>query len=419
MAEASAGRARSRSVSLAEFALALLAVGATLGYGSPAVGVVMVVVALAASVLAIRRPSGGEVMTLLSIVLFTALLVLLAGLPTWCLAGAALAGAIYQFAAPTRWWWSGLLPAVALQVALLQQRWQWGRAAIDVFTTLQTATQHLLRGQDPYRFLYQDLAPLPTWHLVKAPFQYGPAALYLGTPGRVIGDVRLLAAVAAVLTVGALALIARRRGQAQLRRVAYLASSLPLWGPIVVNAWVDVYTAAGLAAWWFLRDRHWVAGSIALGVGAAAKPVLLVGLLPLLVWEARVRRETLVAAATAIVLCVPFLVWTGPVRFIYAVAGAHVAVLNAIWPTSVTFNALLLKAHLSTIPDVVSVVVLLASVPVAALWRPARLDARLLAAVAFMLAALLLSKQSFLNYYFVVAVWMLIAIAEQPEPVVA
>jgi len=400
---------------LALAALPCLTLGAVLGYGNPAVGVVLVVAALALTVLAALDIGGrGEVWALLSVVLFTAMLVLLADLPAWTFIAAPVAGGAYRLALRSRWWWFGALPALALQVAVLQQRWHWGRAAIDVFDTLQSATRHLLQGQNPYFFQYKDLAPQPKWHLVMAPFQYGPAALYLDVPGRLLGDVRVLTAAAAALTGVALVLIARRRGRAQLQQVSFLVASLPLFAPMIVNAWVDVYTAAGLAVWWLLRERQWLAGSIILGIGAAAKPVMLVGLLPFLVWDRTVRRDAVVAAGAGLLLCVPFLVWTGPVKFIYAVAGVHVQVLNEIWPTSVTFNALLLKAHLPTIPDAVSVAVLLASIPTAMLWRPTRQDVRLLIAVAFMLAALLLSKQSFLNYYYVVVIWLLLAIAERP-----
>ncbi|HEX6489168.1 MAG TPA: hypothetical protein VF137_09920 [Candidatus Dormibacteraeota bacterium] len=394
-----------------------LVLGATLGYGSPAVGVFFVALALAGVVAALRGSVFGrpDIWMLIAVVLFGAFVVLLGGLPLWLALLAAVAGGVYWFARANRWWWVGTVPLWGLQIAALKQRWHWGRAAIDVFTTLQTGTEHLLQGANPYVFRYRDLAPLPKWHYVQAPFQYGPAALYLGVPGRLLGDVRLLAAIAVAGTIVALLVAARKHGRDQFQRVAYLAASLPLWIPLIVDAWVDVYTAAGLAIWWALRHRHWPAAAIALGIGAAAKPVMLVGLLPLLVWDRSVRRDVAVAAATGIVLCLPFLVWTGPVNFVYAVAGVHVQVLNEIWPTSVTFNALLLKAHLATIPDVVSILVLLASMPVAALWRPQRKELQLLTAVAFMLAALLLSKQSFLNYYFVVVVWLLLAIAEAPE----
>lgn len=397
-------------------ALVLLALGAVLGYGSPLVGVVLALGAMfvvAASCRG-RADGGANLAMLVAVVLYGDLVVLLGRLPFWFVVFPAGAGAAYVLGRQSRWWWAGTIPLAGLQLAFLQHRWHWGRAAIDVFSTLQSATGHLLSGANPYAFKYSDLAPLPKWHLVQAPFQYGPAALYLGAPGRLLGDVRILAAVAVVATIAALLLVARKQGTEPLQRMAYLTASLPLWVPLIVNAWVDVYTAAGLAIWWALRDRNWLAASVALGVGAAAKPVMLVGLLPLLVWDRTIRRDVAAAAATALVLCIPFLVWTGPVKFVYAVAGVHVAVLNEIWPTSVTFNALLLKANLPTIPDVVSVLVVLASIPVAMIWRPTSRHVQLLAAVAFMLAALLLSKQSFLNYYYVVVVWLLLAIAEHP-----
>lgn len=408
--------ARVRAGPASIIGLTSLVLGAVLGYGSPAVGVATVVIAALALVIAVKaRPGGGELAVLLSIVLFSAMLILLGDLPFWTTLAAALAGGIYWFARQSRRWWVGILPSLALQAAVLAQQWHWGRAAIDVFTTLQTATEHLLQGANPYFFQYQDLAPLPRWHLVQAPFQYGPASLYLGVPGRWLGDVRVLAAAAAAGTMVALVVVARRGTREQLQRTAWLATGLPLFAPLIVNAWVDVYTAAGLAVWWALRDgRLWLLGALALGIGAAAKPVMLVGLLPLLIWDRGVRRDVAVAALAAVALCLPFLVWTGPKTFIYDVAGVHVQVLNQVWPTSITFDALLYQAHVPPIPDLVSIAVLLLSVPVAMAWRPARRDVQLLVAPVFMLAALLLSRQSFLNYYFVVAVWLLLAVAEQP-----
>jgi hypothetical protein len=367
---------------------AAVALGAILGYGSPGVGVVL-----------------------------TAVLTLLSGLPVWVLPVAAIPGAFYAFARTRPWWWLGLLPPVALQVAALATHWRWGRAAIDVFTTLQAGAQHLLQGANPYAFRYQDLVPLPTWHLVSAPFQYGPTALYLGSPGRLVGDVRLLAAAAVVVTAVAVLLVARRSGAEPLQRVAFLVAGTPLFVPLVVNAWVDVYTAAGAALWWLLRDRRWAAASVALGAVAAAKPIMLAALVPVAVWDRAVLRELAVAALAAVLLCLPFAIWTGPAEFVYDVAGVHVAVLNQPWPTSISFDALLLQAHAPTIPDWVAIAVLALSVPAALLWRPPERATRLLAGAALLTGVLLLSRQSFMNYYFGVAVWVLLALAERREPV--
>jgi hypothetical protein len=393
--------------------LAALVLGATLGYGSPAVGVALMLIAILCVGWSWRARDGGETAVLFAIVLFNMLLVLFANTAPWVGLLSAAAGGWYAFARATRWWWFGAIPSLVLQVWVAIAQWHWGTAAIDVFFTLQSATEHLLRGANPYLFQYRDEVPLPRPHWVLAPFQYGPTTLYLGVPGRLLGDVRLLPAVALIATAIALVGLARRRGHQQLRRVFYLTASLPLFVPMIVNGWVDVYTAAGLAIWWALRERSWMVASTALGIGAAAKPVMLVGLVPMLVWDRSVRRDCLVALGAAVVLCVPFVIWTGPTRFVYAVAGVHVSVLNQPWPTSISFDAILLRARLPVVPDWVAVLLVGLSIPAAFRWRPAAKHIQLSAASVLMIAALLLSRQSFLNYYFVIAVWMLLAIAEQ------
>ncbi len=203
----------------------------------------------------------------------------------------------------------------------------WGFANIDVFQFQQDASQALLHGQNPYSPIVASpeiVAPgVPAWLHLHLP--YGPTLPVLEAPFRLLGDIRVLHILAALVISGAVLVLARRAGT--LDRSACVVMAFPLTAGMILFSWVDVITMAGLAVWLVSFRTHPRIATFALVLALAAKPTTLIALVPIFFWSIRARRQVIIAAAIAALFVLPFAIITGLSQFYYNVIGVQLAVL--------------------------------------------------------------------------------------------
>ncbi len=281
---------------------------------------------------------------------------------------------------------------------------------IDVLTVLHGGAMRLLHGLNPYTGSYRSTTP----GVRTVPYDYGPVTVLLSVPGVLLGHVRYANAVLGAAGLLALSALASRavehRGLTSYRALIPTTICLPLMTLLIWSGWTDVYVVAPLGWWLLVRDRH---PRVAIAFLAAAfGGTLLVApfMVPLVLWSPRVRRETVFAAAGALlVLYCPFILWTGASRFLYDTVGVFIG-LPAI-PHSLALQSLLVFFGLPG-PNLVVTVVLLVAVCVAlTFWKPSDLSDLLLASAAFGFVAFLVNRWAFFDYWALVCYVLLAAAA--------
>ena len=332
--------------------------------------------------------------------------------------GVAIGAALVAVVAAGRIRIVALVLAFETVVATTLNSWTWGRAPIDVFVFLQTASQRLLHGLNPYGIAIPQTAYTGYVGPAAIPFVYGPGAALLDAPGRALGDVRVVHALAAVVLILAVASLSRRRAPHEGWAIASLAVLFPLLPAMVLFAWVDLLAMALFAVWVALRRSHPRWAAFALGFSLATKPSAVVALLVAALWLPRVRRELAGAVVVAAMIVVPFLLMTGAGAF-----WQDVVVNLAAQPPrldSLTLDAFLHAQSFALLPGWLAAVIVGAAAVLVLARRPAGLAGVLIAGAFLTSVALLVAKVAYLNYWFIPAVLLLLALAvgdAEPEPV--
>lgn len=296
--------------------------------------------------------------------------------------------------------------AALLGTVPLFEHLHWGREPIDVFNAAQLVTARLLAGKDPYAVVYHTTTPtLPLGH-----YPYGPAVLLLSIPGRLLGDIRVSNLLAMAVLVVCVALLARRHGGAEHGwRCLALCLTLPFVPFMILQAWAEIYLLTAIALWLLLRDRRPAAAVAALGVGmATVSTALPLIMLPFLWWR-RPRREILVAAAIAVAICVPFAIWAGPSHFLSDTIGLQLRLPPRV--DGLDMDAAWLRLTDTWLPFWVWPGVAGVALVLLSRARPRSWAAALYLGSNIMVVAFLYAKWAFFNYYFLVAVGIIIAIA--------
>ena len=291
-------------------------------------------------------------------------------------------------------------------LALASSQMVWGKAGIDVFWFTQRSAERLLHGLNPYGMAY----PTTTPGLLSAHFPYGPALLLVAAPFRLLGDIRLANAAAMMLLFACVAILARRHvGEAAAGRCLALALAMPFSPLMIVQAWPEVYPVAGVALWLVLRPRHLRWAVLVLGAGLCTVPTAL----PLVVfpwlWWRDARREVTLAVLVALLICVPFALWAGVGKFL-----ADTVLLQLrLAPRSDALSINGLLAHLGRplLPGWVGISVSAVCLGAFALWGTREWDAALLMGAVLTLLAFVTAKWAFFDYYFIVAVGLVLALA--------
>lgn len=313
----------------------------------------------------------------------------------------------------------GGVVSAASVAALTTLGWSWGHASIDVFSALRVAANSLLSAHNPYTPTFpasvQTAPNLFTDQLIH--FCYLPGAVLLAAPGQLVGDVRVVGIVASLTLVAFAVRLAMTssRNQDQVFQVLALCVAMPLTVAMLQNAWLDMYSVAGFAGWLTLRHHHRRWAIVCLVVALGVKPTLLLALIPFWLSSRRVRQETTAAVAGTAVVILPFAAITGFHAFyqdvvnVYATLGFRYDGLTlSAWWYGITGNL---------IPVAFTLVVAALATWFALRRRPVDISQALIAGAFLTTAAFLLGKQAFLNYYFIPAWLLVLALAARRAPI--
>ena len=300
------------------------------------------------------------------------------------------------------------LATVSMVTAILANI-TWGFLDQDVFHFQQDAAQPLLHGQNPYSPLVASpniiATGVPAWLQLHLP--YGPILPVLEAPFRLLGDVRVLHLMAALVTSVAALALARRAGT--LDRTAGLVMAFPLTIGMVIFSWVDVITMAGLAVWLVSFRSHPLMATCALVVALGVKPTTLIALVPIFFWSIPARRQVIIAAVVTALFVLPFVIITGASQFYYNVVGVQFEVLPRL--DSLTLNSFLNSIHLPILPFAISGSVIAVATILVLRRRPASYGDLLAGTAILATVSFLVVKWAFFNYYYIPAVLLLLAIA--------
>jgi hypothetical protein len=285
----------------------------------------------------------------------------------------------------------------------------WGFANVDVFQFQQSASAALLHGQNPYTPLVASPNILPPgikrWIPLHLP--YGPVLPVLEAPFRLLGDVRVLHVLAAVITCVAVLLLARRAGT--FDRTACVVMAFPLTLGMILFSWVDVITMAALATWFVSFRTHPRVATVALVIALAAKPTTLIALVPIVFWSVRARRQVVIAAVAAAIFVLPFALITGLSQFYYNVLGVQLTVLPRL--DALTINSYLNSFGLPILPFAISAAIIAAATVLVLRRRPGTYGDLFTATVILSTVSFLVAKWAYFNYYYIPAVLLMLAIA--------
>ncbi len=290
----------------------------------------------------------------------------------------------------------------------------WGLAGIDVFRFQQAAAQALLHGHNPYSptVASPQLVPPGVPASLQLHFPYGPILPVLEAPFRLLGDVRVLHLVAALVTSAAVLALARRAGT--LDRAACVVMAFPLTAGMVLYSWVDVITMAGLAVWLVSFRTHPRIATFALALALLGKPTTVIALVPIVFWSIRARRQVIAAGLIAAAFVLPFALTTGFSKFYYNVLGVDLAVLPRV--DTLTFNAYLASLKLPLLPVAVSAAVVALTAVLVLRRRPATYGDLLTGTAVLAVVSFLVAKWAHFNYYYIPAVLLMLAVAGDGHP---
>jgi hypothetical protein len=292
---------------------------------------------------------------------------------------------------------------------------------IDVWVTLQQASDGLARGQDFYAM---------TWHGspgIQDAFTYLPWTAVLLAPGRwLLGDVRWALLGYLVVALGCIALLAPRGASRPRHATSALslgAVTLLALAPGAVTqaeqAWTEPLLLACIAAWALLvqRGRPWWA-VLPLALGCASKQHLVVLLPVLACWPAFGWRRSAATGALAGALVLPWFI-ASPADFWHDTVSLLVS-FHPIRFANTWFIAA--RTELSWTPPfwLTGLVVVAVLVVACVLVRRRRPDLpELLGWLALvLLTANLVNKQAFYNQYWLVGGLVAAALAaHSPERV--
>jgi hypothetical protein len=323
--------------------------------------------------------------------------------------------------------WLFLAVHVALTVLFLRAT----PTGIDVRVFLHDGAIALLDGHNPYSMTFPNIYPPQLTELFYGPgvvvngriaygFPYLPVTLLVAIPGQLLGDARYSQLIAMLVT----ALVLRRLASDRVgRAAAVLAVTAPVAIFILSGAWTEPTLVALLACLVLaLKRRRHAFFAVFLGLFLVSKQYVVV-VLPIiwLIRQTLTRRIIFIGLGVATALTLPFFL-VNPPSFWKAIVEFQlvqpfradslsllVSSVNTFgWPPPWTYGLLpLVGGGLTSI---------------ALALRAPRTPAAFAAGVGLtLLVTILLSKQAFMNYYFIVSGAFLIGAVAWPtqEPMSA
>lgn len=300
---------------------------------------------------------------------------------------------------------------------------------MDVQVFLHDGAGALLHGHNPYSMTFPNSFRSPFTEQFYGPgvvvdgritygFPYMPVSLLVAIPGQLLGDVRYGQLIAMLVTAVAM----RRLASDGIGRAAAVLGVASLSAvPVLNGAYTDPTIVALLACTVLALDRRRHAiGAMVLGLFLVSKQYVVVAI-PIiwLICQTLTRRVIFIGLGLATALTLPFLLvdpaafWKAVVEFQLVQpfrSGSWSLLVFSVdtfgWPPPWTYGVLpLLGGGLTAI---------------ALAFRAPRTPAAFAAGVGLaLLVTILLSKQAFMNYYFVVSGAFLIAAVAwptHPEP---
>ena len=297
-------------------------------------------------------------------------------------------------------------------------------AAIDVQVFLRDGAISMLHGHNPYSMTFPNIYPSPLANLfygtgvvidgqITYGFPYMPLSLLGAIFGHLLGDVRYSQLIAILVTAVVLHRLASDRVG---RAAAVLAVAAPAAIPMLVGAWTEPTLVALLACLVLaLERRHHAFVALFLGLFLVSKQYVVVAF-PI-IWLIRrslTRPVIFVGLGVAAALTLPFLL-VNPSAFWKAIVEFQlvqpfradslsllVSSVNTFgWPPPWTYGILPLAGGALT--------------AVALALRAPRTPSAFAASFGLtLLVTILLSKQAFMNYYFLVSGAFLIAAVAWP-----
>jgi hypothetical protein len=315
----------------------------------------------------------------------------------------------------------GRLPAVVLAGLYLVLAALWTRSYVpyfDVFTVLTEGAQGLLSGHNPYAMTFsnlytpEDVARFygPNF-LVDGRIPYGypypPITLFLSMPGHLLGDVRLAGVVWTALAFLALSWFGKRPSK-------LVIAALLVAGPgaiFIIQGWTEMLIVPLIVFFVLAVERgKLMAAAVILGALFVSKQYFLVAAPALWLLRPYATKQRVIAfVSTALVFVLPWAV-ADPGAMYRALVGFQAAPPLRVDSLSIT----VWLAQVAAVPDgaLLRLLPLLGGFAVAltmALLVPAGL-ARFLVSVSLALfATVILSKQGFFNYYYLVAQLLIVA----------
>jgi len=306
---------------------------------------------------------------------------------------------------------------------------RWSPAAIDVQVFLHDGAIAVLHGHNPYAMTFPNVYPSHLSDLFYGPgvvmngritsgFPYLPVSLLVAIPGQLLGDVRYSQLIAMIVT----ALVLRRLASDQVGRAAAVLGVASVSAiPVLNGAWTEPTIVALLACLVLaLERRRYSFVAVFLGLFLVSKQYVVIAIPVIwLICQRLTRRMISISLGVAIAVTLPFFL-ADPAAFWKAIVEFQlvqpfradslsllVSSINTFgWPPPWTYGVLpLLGGGLTAI---------------ALALRAPRTPAAFAAGVGLtLLVTILLSKQAFMNYYFLVSGAFLVAAVAwptHPEP---
>jgi hypothetical protein len=313
-----------------------------------------------------------------------------------------------------------LLVHTAMTVAFLRS----SPALIDVAVFLRDGAVAVLHGHNPYAMTFPNIYPPKATQQFYGPgvvingrvtfgFPYLPVVLLVAVPAQLLGDVRYGQLIAMLVT----ALVLRRLASDRVgRAAAVLSVAAPMAIPMLSGAWTEPTLVALLACLVLtLERRRYAFVAVFLGLFIVSKQYVVITI-PL-IWLIRrwlTRRTILIGLGLAAAVTLPFFVvdppafWKAIVQYqlIQPFRSDSVSLLVSSvntfgWPPPWTYGVLPLAGGGLT--------------AVALALRAPRTPPAFAAAVGLtLLVTILLSKEAFMNYYYLVSGAFLIAAVAWP-----
>ena len=301
---------------------------------------------------------------------------------------------------------------------------RWSPAVIDVQVFLHDGATAVLHGHNPYTMTFPNIYPSQLSDLFYGPgvvmngritygLPYLPVSLLVAIPGQLMGDVRYSQLIAMLVT----AVVLRQLASDQVGRAAAVLGVASVSAiPLLFGAWTEPTLVALLACLVLaLERRRYSFVAVFLGLFLVSKQYVVIAI-PVL-WLIRgwlTRRVILMSLGVASAMTLPFFL-ADPAAFWKAIVEFQlvqpfradslsllVSSVNTFgWPPPWTYGVLPLVGGGLT--------------AIALALRAPRTPAAFAAAIGLtLLVTILLSKQAFMNYYFLVSGAFLIAAVAWP-----